>query len=80
MNEGDAEKLGKLLADNLVVEYPGQPKMNKDQWIEFTKNFKALNHELFLAPVLTVPDKETRGGVAPYATPQLVKEIADSWH
>jgi ketosteroid isomerase-like protein len=58
INEGDAEKLGKLLADNLVVEYPGQPKMNKDQWIEFTKNFKALNHELFLAPVLTVADKE----------------------
>ena len=29
---------------------------------------------------VTVPAREERGGVAPYATPQLVKEIADSWH
>lgn len=30
--------------------------------------------------VVSVPAREERGGVAPYATPQLVKEIADSWH
>lgn len=29
---------------------------------------------------VTVPAKEERGGVAPYATPQMVKEVADSWH
>jgi len=29
---------------------------------------------------VTVPAKADRGGVAPYATPALVKEIADSWH
>jgi len=58
MNEPDGEKLGKLLADNLVVEFPGQPKMNKDQWLEFYKNFKSLNHEMFLAPVVGIPDKD----------------------
>ena len=29
---------------------------------------------------VTVPTREDRGGVAPYATPALVKEVADSWH
>ena len=28
---------------------------------------------------ISVPAKEERGGVAPFATPALVKEIADAW-
>jgi len=58
MNEADGEKLSKLLADNLVVEYPGQPKMNKDQWLEFRKQLKEVKHELYLAPVLGIADKD----------------------
>mmetsp|Transcript_7864 Transcript_7864/g.23665 ORF Transcript_7864/g.23665 Transcript_7864/m.23665 type:complete len:296 (-) Transcript_7864:134-1021(-) len=59
INEGDADKLAaKFLAENLVVEYPGLPKMNKDQWIELSKNFKGQTHDLFLPPVLGAPDKD----------------------
>ena len=58
LNENDMEKLGRLLSDSLVVEYPGQPKMTKDQWLEFHRQFKEIKHDLFLAPVVGAVDKE----------------------
>lgn len=40
------------------------------------------NARALLERVGTVPVKtaETRGGVGPYATPELVKQVAEAWH
>jgi hypothetical protein len=61
---------------------PGSDKSpNTTSWnvpCEYTlRQAKAL---LERVGVVNVPAREERGGVGPYATPQMVKEIADSWH
>jgi hypothetical protein len=64
------------------VPVPGSDKSpNTTSWnvpCEYTlRQAKAL---LERVGVVNVPAREERGGVGPHATPQLVKEIADSWH